>query len=145
MEQEVRRSEEFFPVVRIYSDARGVTHFEDGRLTLRSAGEIGRLSDAVGPAEVVFRSTGADYDYDWHPTPARQFVVVVTGAIEIEVGDGERRVIEAGTTLFLEDTEGPGHRTRNVGAVPRYSIFIQTDGVVPYRATPQSTTAGDDV
>ena len=145
MEQGVTRNEEFFPVLRIYSDAGGVTHFEDGRIELRSAGEIGRLSDAIGPAEVVFRSTGADYDYDWHPTPARQFVVVVTGAIEIEVGDGERRVIEAGTTLFLEDTEGQGHRTRNVGAVPRYSIFIQTAAAVPYRAAPRGNTTGDTV
>lgn len=144
MEQETNRTEEWFPVVRIYSDEAGVTHFEDGRVALRSAGEIGRLSDAVGPAQVVFRSTGANYDYDWHPTPARQFVVIVTGAVEIEVGDGESRVVEAGTTLFLEDTEGRGHRTRNVGVVPRYSIFIQTEGAVPYRATADNTT-GDDV
>ncbi len=132
-------------MVRIYSDTEGVTHFEDGRVELRSAGEIGRLSDVIGPAKIIFRSTGADYDYDWHPTPARQFVVVVTGAIEIQVGDGETRVVGAGTTLFLEDTEGRGHRTRNVGGVPRYSIFIQTDGAVPYRSTARDDITGDDI
>lgn len=122
-----------YPVTRIYSDENGVTHFEDGAVALAPGGEIGMLSDSIPGCSIVFRSTGADYDYDWHPTPARQFVLLMTGEIEVEVGDGTVRRFHAGDTLFLEDTEPPGHRTRNTGAVPRYSVFIQTDAEVGYR------------
>jgi uncharacterized cupin superfamily protein len=78
----------------------------------------------VAAESVVFRETGADYDYDWHPAPARQFVVLLDGEIEIEVGNGEIRRFTGGEVLLLEDTTGRGHRTRNVGAVPRRSLFI---------------------
>lgn len=128
-----------FPVIRIYSDDTGVTHFEDGEVSLHPGGAIGNLSAAIGPATVHLRATGADYDYDWHPTPARQLIAMMSGAIEIEVGDGERRTITVGQTLFLEDTDPPGHRTRNIGDVPRYSIFIQTDGTIDYRRREEAT------
>ncbi|MFW5695577.1 MAG: hypothetical protein ACOCYB_10445 [Alkalispirochaeta sp.] len=123
-----------YPITRIFTDSAGITHFEDGLIDLSSAGEIGALSDPIDTNRTLFRSTGADYDYDWHPTPARQFILMMSGEIEIEVGDGAIRRFVAGDTLFLEDTTPPGHRTRNIGAVPRYSVFIQTDAPVPYRA-----------
>lgn len=102
----------------------GVTRFDEIEIPLESAGEIGRLSAPLGTESVVFRETGADYDYDWHPAPARQLVVLLDGEIEIEVGDGEIRRFRGGEILLLEDTAGRGHRTRNVGAVPRRSLFV---------------------
>jgi hypothetical protein len=124
---------QWFPVVRIYQDNRKITHFEDGEIELQSAGEIGSLSEAIPGGRLIFRRTDAGYDYDWHPTPARQFIMMMNGEIEIEVGDGEVRRIRGGQTLFLEDTRPPGHRTRNVGETPRWSVFVQTDAAVPYR------------
>lgn len=121
-----------FPVVRIYQDESGITHFEDGEIETSSAGPIGFLSETIPDARIVLRVTEAEYEYDWHPAPERQFIAMLTGAIEITVGDGEIRTIRAGETLLLEDTQPPGHRTRNVGETPRYSIFIQTDADIPY-------------
>ncbi|NBC28799.1 MAG: hypothetical protein GVY29_02280 [Spirochaetes bacterium] len=57
---------------------------------------------------------------------------MMSGEIEIEVGDGEKRRIRAGDTLFLEDTEPPGHKSRNIGEVPRYSVFLRTEAPVPF-------------
>lgn len=121
-----------FPLTRIYSDAAGVTHFQDGHVGLADGGPIGMLSEPIGADTVVFRSTDADYDYDWHPTPRRQFILMMSGAIEIEVGDGTIRRFSVGDTLLLEDVDPPGHRTRNVGTVPRYSVFVRTDAPVPF-------------
>lgn len=125
-------SDNWFPVVRIYTGEDGATHFEDGRIRLEPAGEIGDLSAGIPNATVRFRRTDEGYDYDWHPTPARQFIFMMSGEIEITTGDGAVRRIAAGETLFLEDTEPPGHRTRNIGATPRWSVFVQTDADVPY-------------
>jgi hypothetical protein len=123
---------EGFPVIRIYADEAGVTHFADEWIDLESGGDIGMLSEPVQASSAVFRATGAGYDYDWHPTPARQFIFMMSGEIEIEVGDGQKRRIRAGDTLFLEDTEPPGHKSRNIGEVPRYSVFLRTDAPVPF-------------
>ncbi|MFP4152124.1 MAG: hypothetical protein ACLFR8_08755 [Alkalispirochaeta sp.] len=133
---ELRLPDRWFPVVRIFTGEDGITHFEDGLIPLVPAGEIGDLSEAIPGGTVRFRRTDADYDYDWHPTPARQFIFMMSGAIEIEVGDGEIRRINAGQTLFLEDLASPGHRTRNAGPTPRWSVFVQTNENVPYKAIP---------
>ena len=114
-------------VTRIRADDGGVTHFDEIEIPLEDAGPIGRLSLPVAAESVVFRETGADYEYDWHPAPARQLVVLLNGAIEIEVGDGEIRRFGGGEVLLLEDTTGRGHRTRNVGSVPRRSLFVPLD------------------
>ena len=47
---------------------------------------------------------------DWHPAPARQFVLLLKGELEVEVGDGERRAFTPGLIVFLEDTKGKGHK-----------------------------------
>lgn len=111
-------------ITRIRADAAGVTRFDEIEIPLEDAGLIGRLSQPMAAESVIFRETGADYDYDWHPAPARQLVVLLDGEIEIEVGDGEVRRFTGGEVLLLEDTTGRGHRTRNVGAVPRRSLFV---------------------
>lgn len=111
-------------ITRIRADAAGVTRFDEIEIPLEYAGLIGRLSQPMAAESVIFRETGADYDYDWHPAPARQLVVLLDGEIEIEVGDGEVRRFAGGEVLLLEDTTGRGHRTRNVGAVPRRSLFV---------------------
>ena len=41
---------------------------------------------------MVVRDTAGDYDFDWHPSPARQFVVNLDGPVRIEVSDGTSKV-----------------------------------------------------
>lgn len=111
-------------ITRVYSTQDGASHFEDLDITLHDAGEIGRLSEPTAAGHVVFRENAPDYNYDWHPAPARQFVVLLDGAIEIEVSDGEKRAFRGGDVLLLEDTSGKGHRTRTTDGKPRRSMFI---------------------
>ena len=114
-------------VTRVYSDHAGESHFDEKNIELRDAGPIGRLSDPIAARAVIFRTNAAGYDYDWHVAPQRQFIVLLDGAIEIEVSDGSRRTFCAGEILLLEDTAGKGHRTRNVEARERRSLFIVLD------------------
>ena len=50
-----------------------------------------------------------------HPAPAKQFVMVLTGLMEVESGDGERRQFLPGSVLLVTDTQGSGHRTSVLG------------------------------
>jgi uncharacterized cupin superfamily protein len=76
---------------------------------------------------VILRETGADYDYDWHNAPRRQFIVMLEGTVEIEVGAGTTRRFGPGDILLAEDTTGRGHRSRTVNQQVRRSIFIPLD------------------
>ena len=46
------------------------------------------------------------------------------GPVEIEIGDGTRRVFHPGEILLAEDTTGQGHISRAVNGQPRKSLFI---------------------
>jgi hypothetical protein len=114
-------------VTRISTGADGETYFSDVEIPLKDEGSIGRLSPTLPATGVVFRQTPADYDYDWHPAPRRQYIVLLDGEIEITVGDGETRRFRGGDVLLVEDTEGRGHRTRTVDGRVRRSVFIVLD------------------
>jgi hypothetical protein len=111
-------------VTRVFTGEDGESHFADLELPLADAGEIGRLSEPWRATGVIFRETGGDYDFGWHNAPRRQFVIMLDGAVEIEVGDGEVRRLGPGEILLVEDTTGRGHTSRAVEGQPRRSIFV---------------------
>lgn len=113
-----------FTVTRIYSDIKGDSHFEDMEIPLKDAGIVGRLSDPVSAQSVIFREVVPSYDWDFHPAPQRQYIVLLDGEIEIETSLGAKRNFKGGQILLVEDTTGKGHRTKNVRPEPRKSIFI---------------------
>jgi quercetin dioxygenase-like cupin family protein len=113
-----------FTIYRIYSDAKGDSHFEDIEVPLHEAGMVGRLSEAVETKEMIFREVDPSYDWDFHPAPARQYIILLEGEIEIETSLQDRRIFKAGDILLVEDTTGKGHRTKNVKPQRRKSIFI---------------------
>jgi hypothetical protein len=111
-------------VTRVYADAAGESHFGDLDFDLRDQGEIGRLSDWLPVTRLAFRETGAEYDYDWHTAPRRQYIFMLDGHIEIETSDGEKRQFAGGDVLLVEDTTGKGHRSRELSGKPRRSVFV---------------------
>lgn len=109
---------------RIYADADGVSHFADIDVPLKDAGEIGRLSEPQPGAGVVFRETEPSYDYAWHQAPRKQWIVLLDGEISIETGDGQTRTFRGGDVLLVEDTHGRGHKTKQLSAGIRHSLFV---------------------
>lgn len=114
-------------ILRIYTGADNRSHFEDVQIPLKSAGKIGFLSELMQATGIVFRETGGDYNYDFHTAPRRQYVVNLEGEVEIEVGDGSKRILRSGDILLAEDTTGQGHISRAVAGKPRKSLFITLD------------------
>jgi len=114
-------------ITRLYTGADGESLFEDIDIPLTDQGQIGRLSTLIPAMGVILRETDADYDYDWHNAPRRQFIVMLEGTVEIEVGAGTTRRFGPGDILLAEDTTGRGHRSRTVNQQVRRSIFIPLD------------------
>ena len=110
-------------VTRIYTGDDGQSHFEDVVIELRSGG-AGLISEPVTSKSVIFRETGPDYDLDFHPAPRRQYVVNLSGRVQLETGSGETRILGAGEILLAEATTGQGHKSKAVGDEPRQCLFI---------------------
>ncbi|RDC55187.1 hypothetical protein DU508_18600 [Pedobacter chinensis] len=115
---------ETFKITRIFTDSEGESHFQDINIPLNESGEIGLLSEAQNADSVIFRKVKSSYNYDFHCAPAKQYIILLDGAIEIETSTGEKRSFFAGEVLLVEDTWGKGHRTRNLRPQVRSSIFI---------------------
>ncbi|GGK73997.1 hypothetical protein ACD591_07355 [Rufibacter glacialis] len=115
---------EAFTITRVYADENGDSRFEEITKPLRAEGDIGFLSEPEEVESIIFRKVVASYDYDAHTAPARQYLVMLDGEIEIETSLGEKRQFKASDILLLEDTTGKGHRTRNLLPAVRSSIFI---------------------
>jgi hypothetical protein len=114
----------YFSITKVYSDAAGESHFEEMQLPLTDGGLIGYLSVAQPVKEVIFREVEPSYDYDFHNAPHRQYIVLLDGGIQIETSTGDTRTFAPGEIILVEDTNGKGHRTKNLEPKTRRSVFI---------------------
>ena len=111
-------------ITRLFSDEHGESHFEEIDIPLKSAGDIGSLSDIISVSGMILRENPGDYNYDWHPAPRKQYIVMLEGILVVEVSDGEQRTFPPGDILLVEDTEGKGHKSWIPDGKPRKSLFI---------------------
>jgi hypothetical protein len=114
-------------LVRVYTGDDGRSHFEDLDVELDDRGPFGRVSVLWPGSGVMFREVDGDYELDFHNAPRRQLVVNLTGAVDIEVGDGTVRRLGPGAILLAEDTTGQGHISRAVNGEPRSCLFVPLD------------------
>jgi len=86
------------------------------------------VSTTTDANAVVFVEFPEDVrDTDQHPTPRRQFAVILSGACETKTTDGEVRRHSHGSVVLLEDTEGTGHVTTVLEA-PFRVMFVALGG-----------------
>lgn len=111
-------------MTRIFSDINGESHFEDIEIPLTDQGDIGFLSDDINVKKLQFRKVSAEYDYDFHHAPQKQYIVLLDGGVEIQTSLGEIRQFQTGEILLVEDISGKGHKTKNLEKKERTSIFI---------------------
>jgi hypothetical protein len=110
---------------RIYADSEGESHLQDVDQEMKPADHASTMSELIAAKGVIFReSRSGEYFVDWHNAPRRQFVVNLTGEVEIQTSDGEVRRFGPGSILLAEDLSGKGHISRGVGSAKREGLFI---------------------
>ena len=72
-------------------------------------------TDGLATTKISFSDWPVGRNIDWHPAPRRQFVIILSGQLEIGLGDGSKQVFGPGDARLVEDTTGKGHTTRVVG------------------------------
>ena len=55
---------------------------------------------------------------DWHPAPQRQFVMILSGRLQITYPDGSTKVFGPGDARLVENVTGKGHQTMALGTEP---------------------------
>ena len=112
---------------RIYADSQGDSHFD--AVTVEQS--LARTAPPAVPFYISEDRPASRYRFysfepgwigDLHPAPTRQFLALMSGAVEMETTDGMVRRFGPGDLVLLEDTSGKGHLTRNIG--DRYSTFL---------------------
>ena len=110
-------------ITRIFTGPDKESHFEEIEVELQFNGdtEASELQPATG---VLFRRAPANHVNDFHPAPKRQYVVTLSGEVEIETGDGTLKRFGPGDVMLADDTTGRGHITRVIGSQPRTYLMI---------------------
>ena len=112
------------PIIRIYTGPDDKSHFEDIEPRFEARGDQSEVAELVAGSGMLVRQFEANRENPWHHAPGRYAVFTLSGAVDIEIGDGTVRRLGPGDILIAEDLTGQGHSTREVGPEPRVSVFV---------------------
>jgi cupin domain len=104
---------------RLYTGTDGKSHVEPIALA-----KTPDWSKGLATTQISFREDPVGRFIDWHPAPRRQFVIILSGQLEIGLGDGSKHTFGAGDARLVEDTTGQGHTTRVDGNQPCLTATI---------------------
>ncbi len=104
---------------RLFTGSDQQTHIEEIDLTQTPDWTAGQDT-----TNITFREAPAGRFQDWHPAPRRQFVIILSGQLEIGLGDGSKHVFGPGDARLVEDTTGKGHTTASYGDLPCVTATI---------------------
>lgn len=98
---------------RMFTGTDGQTHIETIDLA-----QTPEWMAAQAATTITFREAPAGRYQDWHPAPRRQYVIILSGQLEIGLGDGSKHLFGPGDARLVEDTTGQGHTTATYGDAP---------------------------
>lgn len=104
---------------RMYKGDDEKSHIEE--LDLATNVEMKSLQAAKG---IIFSETPSGNFINWHPAPRRQYIIQLSGQVEIGLPDGTTVRYQPGDTRLVEDTSGEGHTTRVISDGPSITATI---------------------
>ena len=99
-------------IFRMYTGDDGKSHIEELKLPTHP-----ELTLPSPTQDIAFREWG-------HPAPRRQYIISLSGIIEIGLEDGATHRFVPGDARLVEDTTGKGHTTLVPGNEPSISAVI---------------------
>jgi len=116
--------------VEIFADDEGISHFRDVEIEL-TVGDIAppalpvELSPFRAATEVGFISVPSAWVGGWHQPPTDGYIFVLSGEVQIEVGDGEIRRFPQGSVWLHKDRNGRGHNTSVVSSEDAKLVMVK--------------------
>ncbi len=94
-------------IFRLYTNSDGKSQIEE--LDLASHPE---LAEAVNTQHIFFREWAPGHFIHWHPAPKRQYIISLSGLVDVGLEDGTTHRFVPGDARLVEDTSGKGHTTK---------------------------------
>ena len=98
-------------VAWLHTGADGKSHFKDLLVPVEKDRESMRSALFAGTGAAFAEASGGG-PADFHNAPRRQWVVVLTGHMEVDIGDGVVRRFGPGEIFLAGDLTGRGHAIR---------------------------------
>jgi hypothetical protein len=124
-----------FKNIILYTDTDGRAKFREEEIALPGGSPKAMLSELFRSAGFQVRHSPPGVSSDFHCTTTAQWLVVLSGQMEIGLQDGSKRVFKAGDHFFSNDLlpEGSmfdgavhGHCSCVVGDEPLTTLFVRT-------------------
>ena len=109
---------------RIYADDNGNSRFEWVLIPLSAHETAGLLSSPYESGSLIFQENDANYNWELHNLPAKQFIVVLDGEIEVTTSLGQVRRFVSRDILLVENTRKFARETEQKMYCVRRSIFM---------------------
>lgn len=119
-------------VLRLYADDDGESRFDTVNVPMA-------LEDFAPPADPLYVSQArtatryvhirlpAGWGGESHPSPRRQILFCLSGAMDVIASSGETRSVAAGGAWLMADTHGKGHVTRVTSEGPVDAVIIHLE------------------
>lgn len=124
-----------FKHIVLYTDTDGYARFREEDIALPGGTPKALLSELFPSEGFQVRCSPPGVSSDFHCTTTAQWLVVLSGEMEIGLRDGSARIFKAGEHFFSNDTLPPGavfdpevhgHRSRIVGDAPLTTLFVRS-------------------
>ena len=104
---------------RMYADDDAICRWEEIDLE-----KVPSWTEGIAVNQLRFGSRQPGVLQDRHPAPQRQFVIILSGQLEIGFEDGSKKIFGPGDARLVEDTTGKGHTTIALGNEPCITMTI---------------------
>jgi hypothetical protein len=124
-----------FTKVTLYTDTDGRAKFREEPVALSEGSPQAMLSPVFPSTGYQLRHSPVGFRSQFHCTLTPQWVVILSGQMEIGLQDGTSRVFQPGEHFYSADVLPAdasafdpavhGHWSRQVGAEPLVTLFVQ--------------------
>lgn len=98
------------------ADLDGKTSFSTEKMEWMHWFKSGRRTSETKVKGLQFYHLEKNLSMGFHPAPRKQFLLIIQGALQIEVSNGEKRKFLPGSIVLVEDIAGTmGHISRVIG------------------------------
>ena len=115
-------------ITRFIPTPDGGSQFVDVEIAIDNAstdvfGHLIRRSGIFPAQSTMLTEMPEGMNQDWHPASRRQLVIVLSGTVEVQTSDGQKRRWGAGEFFLADDAGSRGHRTCTIGG-PARVLFV---------------------
>ena len=124
----------FLLLPELFTDVDGRAKFRDIHVPLNEGSPAAALSVLEQGSGHQFRMSPVGFRSQFHCTTTPQWLIVLSGAMEIGLQDGSSRIFKAGQCFYSNDTLPAGavfdavlhgHRSAQFGNEPLVTVFVR--------------------